>query len=128
MPVLVDTSVWVDHLRKGDEALVGLLDRGEVLAHEDVIGEISLGGVSATTVDDLQDLPRAVVASYEEVMGLVVRERLVGSGIGWVDAHLLASTLLTGGGVLWSRDRRLAVVADRLGVGVVPEVGSGGAA
>lgn len=124
--MLVDTSVWVDHLREGDQVLVGLLHRGEVLVHESVIGEISLGGASTTTLDDLQDLPPAVVASHEEVMGLVARERLVGSGVGWVDAHLLAATLLAGDALLWSRDEKLAAVADRLGVGIVAVAEPGG--
>lgn len=128
MPVLVDTSVWVDHLQRSDQALADLLGRREVLAHEAVIGEVALGGVSQQVLRDLVRLPAAPVASTREIMGLVDREHLAGTGIGWVDAHLLASALLTGGGVLWSRDRRLAAVADRLGVGIVPVAGPGGAA
>lgn len=128
MPVLVDTSVWIDHLHRADQALAALLGRREVLAHEAVTGEVALGGVSQQVLRDLVRLPPAPVASTREVMGLVDRERLAGAGIGWVDAHLLASTLLTGGGVLWSRDRKLAAVADRLGVGIVPVEEPDGAA
>ena len=128
MPVLVDTSVWVDHLRGGDPTLSGLLERGEVLAHEAVVGEIALGGVSAGALRDLSRLPAAVVASAREVMDLIARERLAGAGVGWVDVHLLASTLLVGDAVLWSRDRGLAALAARLGVGVDPASSAGGTA
>lgn len=123
--MLVDTSVWVDHLKAGDAALAALLERDEVLVHEAVIGEITLGGVSARVLGDLEDLPRAPVASRAEVMGVVVRERLAGSGIGWVDAHLVSATLLAQDAVLWSRDKSLVAVADRLGVGIVPVAGDG---
>ena len=128
MPVLVDTSVWVDHLRGGDPVLSGLLGRGEVLAHEAVLGEIALGGVSAGALRDLVRLPAAAVASTQEVMDLIARERLAGAGVGWVDVHLLASTLLVGDAVLWSRDRGLAALAARLGVGVDPAAPAGGTA
>lgn len=115
--MLVDTSVWVDHLRRGDRALAALLEDGAVEIHPFVIGELALGGLRA---DDevrrlLAALPAAPMARHEEVLYLVAEHGLAGSGIGWVDAHLLASSLL-GGIELWSRDRRLQAAARDLGV------------
>ncbi|MDP9417588.1 MAG: type II toxin-antitoxin system VapC family toxin [Actinomycetota bacterium] len=117
--ILVDTSVWVDHLRAGDELLTGLLQDAQVLGHPWVTGEIALGSLAQRreVVGLLQGLPQAVVASDSEVLALVGNARLFGRGIGWVDAQLLASTRLVGEAVLWTRDRRLADAAAQLGVG-----------
>ncbi len=115
--MLVDTSVWVDHLRRGDPALSGLLERGEVECHPFVIGELvcrSLHHRSAV-LSLLQKLPRVPVGSHEEVLAFVERHRLRGRGIGWIDAHLLASAALSGM-PLWTRDRRLGEVARTLGL------------
>jgi predicted nucleic acid-binding protein len=116
--ILVDTSVWVDHLRADDERLAALLDAGEVLGHPFVIGELALGSLRRrdAVLNDLRDLRQAPVASAEEVLQLIDSEALFGSGIGYVDAHLLASARLTAGTQLWTRDQRLQVVAARLGV------------
>ncbi len=107
--ILVDTSVWVDHLRRGDKALASLLDDGRVLVHPFVIGEIACGMLSdrAVTLDLLENLPSAVLAEHHEVLSFVDQHRLFGRGIGYVDAHLLASVALMPGTALWTRDRRL---------------------
>ena len=115
--ILVDTSVWVDHLRSGDAALAALLERGAVLGHPFVIGEIACGSLTdrGAILALLQHLPMAVVAEVGEVLAYIHRHKLHGKGIGYVDAHLLAATALTGGTKLWTRDRRLHAVARELG-------------
>ncbi|RME24467.1 MAG: type II toxin-antitoxin system VapC family toxin [Deltaproteobacteria bacterium] len=115
--ILVDTSVWIDHLRKGNERLCNLLEGGEVLCHPFVIGELACGNLRqrSLVLDLLSALPRAKTASHREVMTLVESKRLFGTGLGWIDAHLLASVLLEGCR-LWSLDKALASAAGRLGV------------
>ena len=114
--ILIDTSVWVDHLRRGDARVAELLERGAVLMHPFVIGEIACGslGDRATILELMQDLPMAVVAESDEVLGFVERHGLHGKGIGYVDAHLLASVALTAATTLWTRDKRLRAAADAL--------------
>jgi predicted nucleic acid-binding protein len=116
--ILVDTSVWVDHLRSGDKTVATLLDAGRVLAHPFVVGELALGHLRQrrTILSALHDLPRARVATDAEVLVLIERGALAGRGIGYVAAHLLASALLTAG-LLWTRDKRLHEVAGQLGLG-----------
>jgi predicted nucleic acid-binding protein len=120
---LVDTSVWVDHLRSGNTALGRLLESGAVLGHPWVTGELCLGnlGRRSEVIRLLQGLPQAIVASDEEVLGFIDRESLAGAGIGYVDAQLLAATRLTPGASLWTGERRLTAVATRLGVAFAPE-------
>jgi predicted nucleic acid-binding protein len=114
--ILVDTSVWVDHLRAGDPALAGLLETGRVLAHPFVIGELALGHLrQRQLLRWLHDLPAAPTATDAELLSFIERHALAGSGIGYVDAHLLASARL-GAAALWTRDARLAAVAERLGL------------
>lgn len=115
--ILVDTTVWVDHLRHGDPLLARLLDHGEALAHPWVIGELALGHLRgrAEILRLLGHLPQATVATTAEVLDLIERQALSGTGIGYVDAQLLAATLLTADAGLLTRDRRLASVAERLG-------------
>ena len=112
---LVDTSVWVDHLRRGNERLGTLLHDGLVMVHPFVLGELALGRLRrrAEVLGLLEELPRAETANHEEVLELVERHDLAGSGVGWVDAHLLASAALSRVS-LWTLDRRLAVAARRL--------------
>ena len=95
--ILVDTSVWIDHLRSGDPQLTVLLQEAQVLAQPWVIGELALGQLSRRSeiLGLLSNLPQAMVATEAEVMTLVETQRLFGLGIGYVDANLLASTLLT---------------------------------
>lgn len=116
--ILVHSSVWIDHLRAGDPVLSDLLAARQVLCHPFVVGELSLGSLRQRDLilADLRSLPSAVVADDAEVQAMVDRHRLFGCGIGCVDAHLLAATLLTVGARLWTRDRRLNEVAMRLRV------------
>ena len=116
MTVLVDTSVWIDHLRRGNDELARLLDRGLVICHEHVIGELACGGLRQRReiLGMLKNLPRAPEAGFDEVMTLIDRHSLFGRGLGWIDLHLVASALL-GAVPLWTLDRRLASVADDLG-------------
>jgi hypothetical protein len=115
---LADTSVWVDHLRRGDAKLADALDRGTVVMHLFVVGEIACGSLSdrASILELLHDLPRAIVANSDEVLGYIERHQLHGRGIGYVDAHLLASTALTDGVKLWTHDKRLRTAAVDLGL------------
>jgi predicted nucleic acid-binding protein len=116
--ILVDTSVWIDHLRTGDPAMTTLLERGGVLAHPFVIGELALGTLRQrdAILGALHDLPRAAVADDAEVIGFIGRYGLAGRGIGYVDAHLLASARLTPGALLWTRDKRLHAIAAEIAV------------
>lgn len=116
--ILVDTSVWVDHLRRGDARLVDLLARASVVMHPFVVGEIACGSLRdrAPVLNLLQDLPMAVVAQSDEVLGFIDHHSLSGKGIGYVDVHLLASVALTPGAKLWTRDKKLREVADQLGL------------
>jgi predicted nucleic acid-binding protein len=111
--ILVDTSVWIDHLRIGDPQLTALLQEAQVLAHPWVIGELALGQLAGRSevLGLLSNLSRAKVATEAEVMTLVETRHLFGLGIGYVDAHLLAATLLTTDASLWTRDKRLAGAA-----------------
>ncbi len=116
--ILVDTSVWIDHLRSGDDDLARLLDASLVLSHPFVIGELALGQLSQRSMilGSLMRLPMAVTARDDEVLRLIEAERLFSTGIGYLDAGLLAATRLTPGARLWTRDRRLANAAQRLQV------------
>jgi predicted nucleic acid-binding protein len=115
--ILVDTSVWLDHLRNADVQLADLLERQQVAMHPFVIGEIACGSLKkrALVFELLTELPHAVVAEADEVLGFVDRHALYGKGIGYVDVHLLASAALTEGVSLWTRDKRLLMVAQKLG-------------
>lgn len=117
--ILVDTSVWVEHLRHGLARLATLLQEGEVLIHPWVIGELACGNLRnrSQVLDLLQGLPEATVANDAEVLLMIERELLIGRGIGYVDAHLLASARLSHCR-LWTQDRRLAAVAQEQGLGV----------
>ena len=114
--ILVDTSVWVDHLRAGDARLACLLEDNAVVIHPFVVGEIACGNLvdRGLMLDLLQHLPVAEVAEYAEVLGFIEHHGLYGKGIGYVDAHLLASAAISGA-ALWTRDKKLRVVARELG-------------
>lgn len=115
MMILVDTSIWIDHLRRGDERLVQCLDRGEVVMHPFVVGELLLGNVKITRmIEDLNALPKASVVSDAEVLRFIAERKLPGTGIGYIDAHLLAATALTPETAIWTRDKRLLAVAGSL--------------
>ena len=118
--ILVDTSVWIDHLRAGNDALATLLEVGMVLAHPFVIGEVALGKLRQrrAILTALSDLPQAGVATEAEVLHVIDRHALDGCGIGYVDAHLLTSALLVAGTQLWTNDKRLHAVAAQLDLAV----------
>lgn len=118
--ILVDTSVWIEHIRSANTLLVAQLDDGAVLAHPFVIGEVALGHIRSreAVLRELRDLPAAPVASPAEVVDLIERHRLFGIGIGYVDAHLLASAKLMGGVPLWTYDARLRAAAQKIGLPV----------
>ena len=113
--ILVDTSIWADHFGRRDADLALLLEREDALGHAFVTAEIALGNLAdpAGTVAMLESLPQAAVATQAELMLLIERARLAGSGIGFVDAHLLAGCQLSAA-MLWTRDKRLRVTAEAL--------------
>jgi predicted nucleic acid-binding protein len=115
--ILADTSVWVDHLRRGDARLIALLESASVIIHPFIVGEIACGSLAdrGTVLELLQDLPMTAVAEPEELLAFIERHRLYGKGIGYVDVHLLAAVALTEGATLWTRDKRLAAAARSLG-------------
>jgi hypothetical protein len=114
--ILVDTSVWIDHLRAGDAALSAALHGGLVLTHPFVVGEIACGNISnrQDVVTLLQNLSLAPVATHAEALAFIETRSLMGRGIGYVDVHLLASVTLSDGARLWTRDRRLGRLAREL--------------
>ncbi len=117
--ILVDTSIWIDHLRCGNARLTHLLDDIAVLGHPWVVGEVALGNLARPdeVIQLLQGLPQATVARDDEVLRLIEQEVLRGVGIGWVDAQLLAATRITPDARLWTNDKRLSAVARQLGLG-----------
>lgn len=119
--ILVDTSVWIDHINAADPMLVALLSEERVLIHPYVVGEISLGSLRDREVvlGALLDLPAVPVATPEETFYLIEREGLFNRGIGYVDTSLLASARLKPGVTIWTRDKRLKNVANELHLGAM---------
>jgi len=115
--ILVDTSIWIAHFRTGGSKLGDLLNQALVMVHPFVMGELACGNLKrrARILIDLEALPSAVSATHEEVMRLVEVRKLWGLGIGWIDAHLLASALLSNC-QLWTLDGKLARAAAAAGV------------
>ena len=113
--ILVDTSVWIDHLRRGTPDMAERLQNAEVACHPFVIGELGCGHLKnrRRILDLLTELPQAIVADEQEVMHLVESKKLMGQGIGWIDCHLLASALLSGFPV-WTLDRKLRAICAAL--------------
>ena len=118
---LVDTSIWVDHFRAGVDGFVDALEEDSVLVHPFVVGELASSGL--TRRDEilglLEALPKATAASHDETLRAVRERRLDGRGIGWVDAHLFASALLSSA-TLWTHDRRLRGVCADAGIAFEP--------
>ncbi len=116
--VLVDTSVWVDHLRKKDGRLVALLECNQVLVHPMVWGELACGNLHNRDqfLNLLKNLPRVTDATHDEALYCLEANKLMGKGIGFIDLHILASVLLTKRALLWTRDRRLQTLALSLSV------------
>ena len=115
--MLVDTAVWIDHLRRGDPNLIGLLEQVQVVVHPFIVGEVACGHLAkrAEILGALEALPKAPVVEHSTVLAFVERHGLMGRGLGWVDMHLLASASDSGERIL-TRDRRLLSVAQDLGL------------
>jgi predicted nucleic acid-binding protein len=113
--VLVDTSVWVLHLRDGNAELANLLNDGRVLSHPFIVGELACGNLKdkAAILSFLQLLPMSIEAEHEEVLSFIENNRLMGKGMGYVDVHLITSAVLTGVAI-WTLDTKLAQAADNL--------------
>ena len=115
---LVDTSVWVNHLRSNDTVLEALLEDNQVLMHPMVVGDLAWGNLPDReyVLDLLKELPQIPVADHDEVLFFIEQNRLMGRGVGYVDAHLLAAVSLHGSARLWTTDRRLREAAGELGL------------
>lgn len=113
--VLVDTSVWVSHLRDGNSDLANLLNDGRVLCHPLIVGELACGNLKDRTsiLSFMKLLPTSIEAEHDEVLSFIENNRLMGKGMGYVDAHLITSAVLTGVPV-WTLDKKLAQAADSL--------------
>lgn len=114
--ILVDTSIWIDHLRSRNAALVAALEAAQVLMHPFVLGELACGALTnrAEVLALLGRLPAAPAATDSEALGFIERHSLMGRGIGYIDVHLLAATALAGGAFLWTNDKHLAATASDL--------------
>jgi len=114
--ILVDTSVWIDHLRRSIALLADALEAEDVLVHPFIIGELACGEMKqrSEVLALVATLPSIVVATDEETLHFIERHHLMGKGIGYIDAHFLAAITLTDGAQLWTRDKRLAGVAAEL--------------
>ena len=118
--VLVDTSVWIEHLRYGDETLARLLEGNQVLTHPFVIGELACGNLADRDeiLSRLMDLPVLSAATESEALYFLDRNQLMGRGIDYIDVHLLAATALAPPAQLWTRDKRLEAVSRSLNLSV----------
>ncbi len=116
--ILADSSVWIDHFRRGNAAFATTLQEGSIVIHPFVIGELACGTLRrrAHVLEDLDRMPRIDEADHKEVMAMLEARRLSGSGIGWTDAHLIASALIARV-ELWTLDRRLAEAWSRIASG-----------
>jgi predicted nucleic acid-binding protein len=116
--ILVDTSVWIDHLRKTETQLVQLLENTLVLMHPFIIGELACGNLQnrSQVLMLLENLPKAKEASNQEVLYFIEHNKLMGCGVGYIDAHLLASVALTDGTEIWTRDKKLKNLSKQLGL------------
>lgn len=116
--ILADTSVWIDYLRKTDALLASLLNTVQIVIHPFIIGELACGNLKNREVllSLLKRLPAVSQATNEEVMCFIEHNRLMGHGVGFIDAHLLTAVALSRQTLLWTRDKRLAVLAEQLGL------------
>jgi predicted nucleic acid-binding protein len=119
--ILVDTSVWIDHLHTGEPVLAELLEQEEICRHPMVVAELALGTMRdrRTVLGLLGNLPGVSLPAHDEVLRLVESSVLYGKGLSVVDAHLLAAARINNGVRLWTRDRRLRAEAERLNVAAV---------
>ena len=115
--ILADTSIWIDHFRGSDAELRRIIEEDALLCHPFVIGELALGSLRdrETVLAFLAAQRQVSVATHDEIMSMIDRHGLFSMGIGYTDAHLLASVLLDRGSALWTRDKRLSVAAEKAG-------------
>lgn len=120
--IIVDTGIWIDHLKAGDPHLAMLGERLEALMHPYVLGEITLGSLPdrLRLLQRMAGLPQPPVARHARVMQLIDAQKLFSTGIGYVDVHLLASSRLLPGSRIWTRDKRLLAQTVRLGIAYTP--------
>ncbi|WP_337271445.1 type II toxin-antitoxin system VapC family toxin [Oryzifoliimicrobium ureilyticus] len=120
--ILVDSSIWIDHFRHGDAELTKIIEDDRLLCHPFVVGELALGSLRdrSAVIAFLEAQREATVATHAEVMTVVDRYSIFSIGIGYTDAHLLTSTLLDRRSSLWTRDKRLAAAAHKVGVALYP--------
>ncbi|NTJ63711.1 type II toxin-antitoxin system VapC family toxin [Agrobacterium rhizogenes] len=118
--ILVDTSIWIDHFHSPEARLQTLLEQKQVVVHPFVVGEIGLRNLRQydLVIGSLRRLPPIAKASDEDVLYFIRSNKLQGTGIGYIDAHLAAAAILMPGTYLWTRDRRLQRVAENLGIAV----------
>jgi predicted nucleic acid-binding protein len=116
--IIVDTGIWIDHLQVSDSRLAALGERLEALVHPYVLGELALGSLPQRPhlLARMAGMPQPPLARHVHVMQLVEAEKLFSTGVGYVDAHLIASARLLPGSRIWTRDKRLHAQAERLGV------------
>jgi len=121
MVIVADTAIWIDHLRSSDPQLSMLLSKDQILLHPFVYGEISMGSLPRDhrLFTTLSDLPKLHAIPEREVLNFVSRHRLYGLGIGYVDAHLITATYLRPDCMLWTRDKRLREVAQKLAIAYI---------
>ncbi|MGO4830804.1 type II toxin-antitoxin system VapC family toxin [Rhizobiaceae sp. 2RAB30] len=115
--ILADTSIWIDHFRQSDAELRRTIEEDALLCHPFVTGELALGSLRdrVTVLKFLTAQRQATVATHEEIMMMIEQHGLFSMGIGYTDAHLLASVLLDRGAALWTRDKRLRTAAEKSG-------------
>jgi predicted nucleic acid-binding protein len=115
--ILVDTSVWADHIRQKNDRMSTLLKDGQILIHPYVVGELALGNLHnrAVYLASFESFPPAIIARDDEFMAMIDAHQLHGTGIAYIDAHLLASSRLSFA-KLWTNNKRLQLVAERFGL------------
>ncbi|MGV1941067.1 type II toxin-antitoxin system VapC family toxin [Agrobacterium sp. 22-211-1] len=120
--ILVDTSIWIDHFRYGDAELCKIINDDRLLCHPFIVGELALGNLRErdAVIAFLTAQREALIASHAEVMTIIDRNSIFSMGIGYTDAHLLTSTLLDRRSSLWTRDKRLAAAAQKVGATLHP--------
>jgi len=113
--MLVDTSVWIDHLRTGNRTLAALLEQAQIWTHAFVVGELACGNLAhrGKILGLLAALPQVPIATHDEALAFLETHRLMGRGLGWIDIHLLASARIAKV-PFWTLDKRLGAVAASL--------------
>lgn len=120
--VIADSSIWMDHINQGDSELVNLMKQRLVRLHPMIIAEIALGSIKqrAVMLEELNAFPQVDLLSHSEVIAMIEWMKLFGTGVGYVDSHLLAATMQLRIGALWTRDKKLRAQAERLGLAYTP--------